>query len=263
MMSPSCSPYMVPHVSAGAHLSAQWAEACGGAHQPRPCAPGSSCLASGECPNCHTSATRSERAPQAESVAAPTLHRLGVAWLQTPRRDGSLAGRPRGPGRALPQQEPASGVVKLSGPGPTAVGSAARLFAGRPTEAALTVPFSGTHCATVRALFAWRSARRCEKGRMTLCAPRGGGAQRLRRRAAAGPEARARECGHVDSQGTLQGTRLQAQATMITPHKCKQELRHSVHAAHRYQQSTMSACSRPSNTCHHFVWDKVFSLSPF
>ena len=73
-------------------------------------------------------------------------------------------------GRALPQQVPASGVVKFSGPGPAKSGCEALLLAGRPTDAALTAPPSGVQLTTVLLVYCWLIARRCEKGRITLCA---------------------------------------------------------------------------------------------
>ena len=74
-------------------------------------------------------------------------------------------------GRALPQQVPASGVVKFSGPGPVKSSCEALSLAGRPTDAALTAPASGVQLTTVLLVYRSLTARRCEKGRITLCAP--------------------------------------------------------------------------------------------
>ena len=72
---------------------------------------------------------------------------------------------------ALPQQVPASGVVKFSGPGPAKSGCEALSLVGRPADAALTAPVSGVQLTTVLLVYRSLSARRCEKGRITLCAP--------------------------------------------------------------------------------------------
>ena len=61
-------------------------------------------------------------------------------------------------------------MVKFSGPGPAKSGCAAWLLAGSPTDAALTAPASGVHAATTLLLLARLCAKRCENGRITVCA---------------------------------------------------------------------------------------------